>query len=509
MLDEQDTLLKKPSLTTDSIICNYKLQIMKKLFTLLAFIALCVTTSAQNGNGDSPLNMLQSSVVPGDVNGDGECNPRDHRDIIDYILDESPDDFIFENADMNNDNEISVTDVKMIVDKILHNSSTNYNNNSGNVYFSVDEVDVMQGGRSKVTVYYDSEGDNLKGFQLEFYLPNGFEVMSAKLGAELQANNPEMNIRFTSRRERDEMCVFLASQIDLTPMPEGEGIELFSFYINAKADCELGAYPVETTRIEFASDEKILLSSKEITFNVIPYAPRELEDTNTDLPEETGFSEDVVVKRHVSADVWSTLCLPFKMSYDQLKEIFGEDMLLAEFKSTEISEENSNILIVNFETTDDDLEANHPYVIYSKNELEGFTVQDVYVSPYEEDAHVYVESDGYFHRTLKADYYFSENGLPLVYIKNNKFYYNDESITMKAFRGYFEFYDFEPSPQANALFLVDGELTSIDGVVINGHEMRSGDVYSVSGMYMGRAENVMNSLPHGVYVINNKKVVVK
>jgi hypothetical protein len=216
------------------------------------------------------------------------------------------------------------------------------------------------------------------------------------------------------------------------------------------------------------------------------------------------------------------------LTADQLKEIFGETVQLANFTSTEFV---GDALQVNFERTDinEGLEANHPYCIYSENQLSEFTVTDVMVSPDEEAARIDVNNGksgrqrvdyGVFFGTLKAGQYTpDEEGLCLLYLKDNMFYYNETSIQMNAYRGFFEFYDFDPSLENyygtdgtdkavnNVIFAIDGEATAIEG--INFSTRATGEVYNLNGMYMGRAEDVMNSLPRGIYVINNKKVVVK
>ena len=38
--------------------------------------------------------------------------------------------------------------------------------------------------------------------------------------------------------------------------------------------------------------------------------------------------------------------------------------------------------------------------------------------------------------------------------------------------------------------------------------MSNDDVYSVSGIYMGKAKD-MKKLPKGMYIVNNKKVILK
>ena len=308
----------------------------------------------------------------------------------------------------------------------------------------------------------------------------------------------------------------------------GEGVELMSFTVQADEDCPLGEYPVETLKIEFASENKATFGPETIIFNVIPYAARVLADTETDVPVASQAPEDVIVQRTIKGDTWSTICLPFSLTADQLKEIFGETVQLADFTSTEFVDD---ALQVNFTRTDinEGLEANHPYCIYSENQLSEFTVTDVMVSPDEEAARIDVNNGksgrqrvdyGVFFGTLKAGQYTpDEEGLCVLYLKDNMFYYNETSIQMNAYRGFFEFYDFDPSLENyygtdgtdkavnNVIFAIDGEATAIEG--INFSTRATGEVYNLNGMYMGRAEDVMNSLPRGIYVINNKKVVVK
>ena len=398
-----------------------------------------------------------------------------------------------------------------------------------NVYFTVDKVDVMQGKSAKVTMCYNADGQTeYKGAQVEFIMPDGLTVTSAELGAAVKANNPAMTLEFNPKRESDDHAVFLAFQIALTPMPMGEGVELMSFTVQADEDCPLGEYPVETLKIEFASDNKATFGPETIIFNVIPYAARVLADTDENVPVASEAPEDVIVQRTIKGDTWSTICLPFSLTADQLKEIFGETVQLANFTSTEFV---GDALQVNFERTDinEGLEANHPYCIYSENQLSEFTVTDVMVSPDEEAARIDVDNGksgrqrvdyGAFIGTLKAGQYTpDEEGLCVLYLKDNMFYYNETSIQMNAYRGFFEFYDFDPSLENyygtdgtdkavnNVIFAIDGEATAIEG--INFSTRATGEVYNLNGMYMGRAEDVMNSLPRGIYVINNKKVVVK
>ena len=386
------------------------------------------------------------------------------------------------------------------------------------VYFSTDKVDVKQGKSAKVTICYDADGSiDYTAFQVEFILPEGLSVISAEIGPQIPVSCPGIaKVDYNPKREADGASVFLGVQTSsLDPLPTGEGVELFSFFVQADENCEIGEYPVETTKIEFAGRTD-KFENQTIIYNVIPNAARVLEDTDTDLPVASETPEDVVVKRSVKAGNWSTICLPFDMTEAQLKENFGEGVQLADFTSTSWSEEKENVLIVNFTTVSPlALEANHPYVLKSEKDVEEIAVSNVEVNADEEEAYLTVKTGkgknekthGVFHGTLKAgEVTADEPGDPILYIRDNKFYYVT-STNMKAYRGFFEFYDFDASEGANVWFAIDGETTAIDGVNIR--TRATGDVYNMNGMYMGRAEDVMNSLPRGIYVINNKKVVVK
>ena len=58
--------------------------------------------------------------TPGDVNNDGNINVRDVIMVVDYILGNEPNGFVFEAADMNGSGDINVRDIIIIIDIILN-----------------------------------------------------------------------------------------------------------------------------------------------------------------------------------------------------------------------------------------------------------------------------------------------------------------------------------------------------------------------------------------------------
>ena len=82
---------------------------------------------------------------------------------------------------------------------------------------------------------------------------------------------------------------------------------------------------------------------------------------------------------------------------------------------------------------------------------------------------------------------------------------------MKAFRCWLEIQGWEAiySNISSLAFAIDGETTGIEGLTVNGKEIVDGKVYTLSGACLGNAQDLQGKLPRGIYIVNNKKVIVK
>jgi hypothetical protein len=390
------------------------------------------------------------------------------------------------------------------------------------IYYNVESVDIMQSKTAAVTMYADiDEGEVIKGFQVEFIYPEGLKAaaIAPELGAEIAANNPELQIKTSEKEVNGKIVsVYLGFQIDTTPLPTGEGMELMTFYVEADENIEPGTYPVTTNHLEFAdmnTGQSRHLTPITIDFNVIPYTARILSDEDVNIPAASTAPEDVIVQRKVKADVWSTITLPFDLDGDQVKAIFGEDAKLAEFMDYDTNEKDA--YVVNFESVDiaGGIPKNYPLLLKSTKEMDEFKAVDVEIDADEESAVseydngkpggkrvVYATMFG----TLKAETEVPEN---CFFLRDNKFFVSMGDSKINAFRAYFNIVEYEYEAGANISFAIDGETTAIEGLTVNNKEITTGDVYNVNGVYMGRAENVMSTLPRGIYIVDNKKVVVK
>jgi hypothetical protein len=413
---------------------------------------------------------------------------------------------------------------------MAQNEPAAYDPAEGDIYYKVESVDVMPSKTVAVTVYYNAGATQIfRGFQFEFVLPEGFkrgvvDGKVGKLGPELAAHNPEMELKDSERYDNGEenppTCCYMGFQMATDDMPTGQGLELFTFYVECDENVAEGEYSFTTTHCELAdmkTGQSWHCNPITMTLNVIPYTTRILADTDPNIPEASEMPEDVTVQRTIKKDVWSTLTLPFDMTGDQVKEAFGDDVKVAEFIDYDFNEKDA--YIVEFEAVDaanEGLMKNYPYVIKVSKAIDEFIVKDVLVDA--DEASAYIEYDNgkvgkqrkvyaTMYGTLKAETEVPENCL---FLRDNKFFVSTGSSKINAFRGYFNISGYEyGAGEANFTFSVDGEATDIEGININGKEIVTGDVYSVNGTYMGKAENVMNKLPRGVYIVNNKKVVVK
>ena len=97
-----------------------------------------------------------------------------------------------------------------------------------------------------------------------------------------------------------------------------------------------------------------------------------------------------------------------------------------------------------------------------------------------------------------------------LYLSDNKLY-SSKNTTMKAFRCWLEIQGWEAiySNISSLAFAVDGETTGIEGLTVNGKEIVDGKVYTLSGACLGNAQDLQGKLPRGIYIVNNKKVIVK
>ncbi|MCR5132218.1 MAG: hypothetical protein K6C10_12265 [Prevotella sp.] len=314
----------------------------------------------------------------------------------------------------------------------------------------------------------------------------------------------------------------------------GGGIEgtftVVNVTIEAAADLAEGTYQATITSAEMTGNgnqiegtddnpvyEVVKKNYENITFNIIVSNWVTLDETSTTAPE-AAENVNVLVKRTIKADQeqWSTICLPFAMTTDQMTAAFGEGCSLADFNDYEVVEDaDGNVVGINvmFNSVTTGLAENHPYILKATKSItydEGFKVEGVTVNPAAaEDLEINLNTPRKPHSIVGT---FVPTSVPelCLFISGNKFAYSTGKTQMKGFRAYFNFFDLltdvETEYGAKIGLFVDGEATSIEGIsqqrVVEG-------VYDLSGRKIQIENNNLNTLQKGVYIIDGKKVTIK
>lgn len=285
-----------------------------------------------------------------------------------------------------------------------------------------------------------------------------------------------------------------------------------------------GEYPIkivnETHLSKFnEGDEPSIQFTQEITSKLVITNVIVLDENDDVFPLNYGstYSDKTVkVKRTIKSNVWNTICLPFDISNEQCKAVFGNGVEIAAFDDYDAEyDEEDNVTRVNVKFNDvTEISANTPYIIKSENTISEFTLEHINLIPEEElivekgtgkgkNYHAYAQFIGtYVANTLLDD-------VDYLFISSNKFYYSNGNNKLKGFRAWFWFDDVLTDKVGGAgtkfFFTINDEPTAING--ISSVEKMADGVYTVSGQKVN--ESSLEILPKGVYIVNGKKVFKK
>ena len=255
------------------------------------------------------------------------------------------------------------------------------------------------------------------------------------------------------------------------------------------------------------SGEKVALDDVHFTITIGEADDRVRLDENSTVMPEAAEGVDVKVLRTIKANQWSTLCLPFDMTAEQVTAAFGEGVQLADFNGYEIVKDGDDIVGVTVKFNSiSAVEANHPCLIKVTEQVKEFTADNVTIDPEEEPTVAAVK------RTRKQwseliGTYVAQTEVPekTLFLSDNKFWYSTGATTMKAFRAYFDFYDVltEVDEAFSRFALVFEEETTGIKSIDNGQlTIDNGAVYDLQGR---RVKNPKR----GLYILSGKKVVIK
>lgn len=381
----------------------------------------------------------------------------------------------------------------------------------------VQDVNISQGGEATLEIALENPVTPFTAFQFDVELAEGITVATNDKGKFVYEKGERLNEEFSLMLAQPNALVntyrVLGYYTVTQPIPSTTGA-IVKITIKADATLAIGTTHVcKLSAINLTEPNETKHTPDDITFNVkiTDKTYTILDETSTTAPVASDGPVDIKVKRTIKANEWSTLVLPFDMTEAQLKEALGSDVKLAEFKDykAEYTGDDVTGLTVNFKATNlsDGFYANYPYLVKTSKDITEFFVTAT-IDPDEEDAvaeftngktgpkkEVYGKLIGTYHAgdAIPAD------GL---FLSGNEFWYSTGATIIKAFRAYFMLNEvLSRVAEAKVRFIVGEDATAIEGIT---PYMEDGVWYTLDGRQL-------NGKPteKGVYIVNNKKVIIK
>ena len=351
---------------------------------------------------------------------------------------------------------------------------------------------------------------NLTGGKVDTYIALQFDAQFPVAGFTTTGNysvSPLWKNATSSVGSVDELGVATipVSSSEAISAADVEG--LFTIAFTVSNDVAIGDYDVTLKNLwlGYGTSSKDYLDDVSFKVHVVAAHSIVLDETSTMMPE-AAEGVNVTLNRTIKANEWSTICLPFTATGEQVMAAFGNDVRLSAFTGWESEEDDDGAIVainVTFTEADaeDGIEANTPMLIMVSEAVAEATFDGVTLEP-EEEPVVQVgkkaSQRGYFYGTYVATKVPEEN----LFLSGNKFWYSTGATSIKAFRGFFEFRDVLDAyyDVASVKFNldVDGVATQVNDIHV---ETPLPQVFDLSGRRVSEMRN------HGVYIINGKKIM--
>ena len=290
-----------------------------------------------------------------------------------------------------------------------------------------------------------------------------------------------------------------------------EGNDVSSYIIDKLAACRYG-FDVKAGKTYVLFQNNATLGFYGFTFGA-----SSTKETNVTISQDDGYTYEaknnatVTLTKPLKANVWNAICLPFSMTEQQVRNAFGENARIAEFKKVD---ESGKKAVASFGMHYYQLiTAGKPCLIKPSQVSEKYTINGVTIDA--ENALTIADSNkkfdfvGTYARTTMPvnSHFLGSNDGKLYYITADK-----EISGLKAF--------FHPVSTSNAKLSIafdstdndfDNNTTGIEAIKDYmdqdaANSSANKGIYNINGQFMGTNPAI---LPQGIYVKNGKKFIVK
>lgn len=255
----------------------------------------------------------------------------------------------------------------------------------------------------------------------------------------------------------------------------------------------VGATP--DTKITFACSTGGCLFLDEVRIERAIYLDDNAEDNSDKLSANNGEMVNVALSRNFSTAYWNTICLPFNFDKSEIDAIFGEGTELKAFDR----QEGSTLYFKDAEA----IVSGQPYLLKPATDQSLLMMVDTELDGVSGPGSVSGTGNVAFNGTFNATRLLDTD---VFFNTDNKLTRPDTAIEnanlLKGFRAYFSGI---LGDVASAQVSFDDVVTSIDSID-GGAQLNAGKVYTIDGQYIG---TTTAGLKKGIYIVGNKKVVVK
>lgn len=274
----------------------------------------------------------------------------------------------------------------------------------------------------------------------------------------------------------------------------------YSFYVNAGK-----------TYVLFQNNEAL-------GFYGFTFGANETEDTNVAIKQADGFiwekeipNANVTLTQKIKDGQWNAICFPFSMTEKQVRETFGEDTRISEFKN--IANEKANFSMHYYQL----ITAGKPCLI--KPAGTKVTPEDIAL----EDNQYYISGVTVSAETPKVIEDENNSGFSFVGTyqtetmpvnshflgaNDGKLYYITKEKNIGGLKAYLKAESGASMQGAklSAAFDEDDSATGIENLISDKHYSKF--IYNLNGQIVGSID-VMPSLSKGIYIVGGKKIIIK
>ena len=284
-----------------------------------------------------------------------------------------------------------------------------------------------------------------------------------------------------------------------------------SYSIDKLAACRYGF------NVKAGKTYVLFQNNEQLGFYGFTFGASSTAETTVSISQTDGYTYEakdnamVTLTKPLKANVWNAICLPFSMTEQQVRNAFGENARIAEFKEVD---ESGKKAVASFGMHYYQLiTAGKPCLIKPSQVKDTYTIKGVTIDA--EQALTIADSNKKFDfvgtyapTTMPANSHFlGSNDGKLYYITADK-----EISGLKAF--------FKPVSTSNAKLSIafdstdndfDNNTTGIEAIKDYmdqdaANSSANKGIYNINGQFMGTNPAI---LPQGIYVKNGKKFIVK